>query len=108
MCPKCKENTIPINWLLFNKSINANKFSIECSNCHTRIKKDKHFVLAFLTAGALMEGTLVLLLTLLIDKLFQVQDPLYSFISALLFFTIVHFLIEYFSPLKILESKVEK
>lgn len=101
-CPSCNKKTVPNKWLLFNKSENTTKYCFQCPSCNVKLRKQKFFILELLTAGALMEGTLVLLMTIVMNKLFN--DFTYSFLTSVLFFSIVHFSIEYFVPLKIADE----
>lgn len=101
-CPNCSKNTVPLKWLLLNKSEDSNKLCYTCPNCHTKIKKQKFFLLEIFTAGALMEGTLVLMMTIWIGSF--LTSILYSLLASILFFTILRFSIEYFSVLNIADE----
>ena len=101
-CPSCNEKTVPIKWLLLNKSENTTKYCFQCPSCDVKLRKQKVFILELLTAGALTEGTLVLLMAIVVNRFFN--DFTYSVLTSIFFFSIVHFSIEYFVPLKIADE----
>ena len=101
-CPNCNEKTITTKWLLINKSDYETKYCFECPNCNTKIRKQKNFILALITVDIFTVGILVFLLAMLIKD--NLASLTYALIISVLFFTILHFGVEYFAKLKIAEE----
>lgn len=101
-CPNCSKNTIDTKWLLFNKFNHNTKYCFECSNCNTKIRKQKNIILDFVTADIFIIGFLVLILTISIEE--YLTSFVYALSVSILFFTTLHFAAEYFATLKVAEE----
>ena len=101
-CPNCQEKTIPLKWVLFNRSPNPDGKCIECSNCKAAVKKSRWFIFYILSADILVEGTWILLATAFLGKV--VGSYQLAFFGALLVWVLLHFAVEYFAPLKVADE----
>jgi hypothetical protein len=98
VCPNCQEETISLQWVLFNKSPHPDGKCFQCPNCGTRVKKSKWFIFNLLSADLLVEGTWILITTAFLGKLFGSYGIAFS--TVLLVWAVLHFAVEYLAPLK--------
>lgn len=101
-CPNCNERTVSVKWLLFNTSNSEAKYCFECSNCNKKIRKQKNLVLDIITADITILGFLAFISAIFIEK--YVPSFVYALASSVILFTVLHFLLEYFSKLKVAEE----
>ena len=101
-CPNCKERTISTKWLLFNKSNSETKYCFECSNCNLKIRKQKNIILDIVTADITILGILAFISAIFIEK--YSPSFVYALTSSIIFFTILYFVSEYSSKLKVAEE----
>jgi hypothetical protein len=101
-CPNCMEKTIPLKWVLFNRSSNPDGKCLRCSNCDARIRKSKWLIFHLFSLDLLVEGTLILIATAFLGKLLGSYGI--AFFSALAVWTSLYFAVEYFAPLKIADE----
>jgi len=101
-CPNCQMKIIPLKWILFNESANLNGKCFQCPNCDCRVKKSKWFIFYLLSADLLIEGTWILIATAFMGK--WLGSYSIAFLSILLFWTVLHFSVEYFAPLKLADE----
>jgi len=101
-CPNCNERTISVKWLLFNKSNSETKYCFECSNCNLKIRKQKNLVLDIITAAITILGFLAFISAIIIEK--YLPSFIYALASSIIFFTVLYFVSEYSSKLKVAEE----
>jgi len=101
-CPNCNERTISVKWLLFNKSNSETKYCFECSNCNLKIRKQKNLVLDIITADITILGFLAFISAIIIEK--YLPSFIYALASSIIFFTVLYFVSEYSSKLKVAEE----
>jgi len=101
-CPNCNEQTISVKWLLFNKSNSETKYCFECSNCNLKIRKQKNLVLDIITADITILGFLAFISAIIIEK--YLPSFIYALASSIIFFTVLYFVSEYSSKLKVAEE----
>ena len=101
-CPNCNKRTISVKWLLFNKSNSETKYCFECSNCNLKIRKQKNLVLDIITADITILGLLAFISAIFIEK--YLPSFIYALSSSIIFFTVLHFISEYSSKLKVAEE----
>lgn len=101
-CPHCNEKTISTKWLLFNKSKSGTKYCFECSNCNLKIRKQKNIILDIVTADITVLGFLTFISTIFIER--YLPSFVYALTSSVVFFTILYFVSEYTSKLKVAEE----
>jgi hypothetical protein len=101
-CPNCNERTISVKWLLFNKSNRETKYCFECLNCNLKIRKQKNLVLDIITSDITILGFLAFISAIIIEK--YLPSFIYALTSSIIFFTVLHFISEYSSKLKVAEE----
>lgn len=101
-CPNCNEPTISVKWLLFNKSNSETKYCFECSKCNLKIRKQKNLILDIITADITILGLLAFISAILIEK--YLPSFVYALTSSIIFFTVLYFISEYSSKLKVAEE----
>lgn len=101
-CPNCKEQTISIKWLLFNKSNYETKYCFECPNCNLKIRKQKNLILDIITVDIIIVGFLTFILAIFIEK--YLPTFVYALTASIIFFTVLYFGSEYSSKLKVAEE----
>jgi len=101
-CPNCNERTISVKWLLFNKSNSDTKYCSECPNCNLKIRKQKNIILDIITADITVLAFLTFILTIFIES--YLPSFVYALTSSVVFFTVLYFVSEYYSKLKVAEE----
>ena len=102
-CPNCEKKSIPLKWIIFNKSSSGAFIKcFRCPDCNEKIKKNKNFIFFILSGLPAIELVWVLIIAFFLN---YITGSLWvAIIGTIMTFIFLEYVLEYLSPLSIADE----
>ena len=102
-CPNCGKKSIPIKWIIFNKSSSGSFIKcFQCPNSNEKIKKNKNFIFFILSGLPAIELVWILIIAFFLNYITGSLGA--AIIGTIMTFIFLEYILEYLSPLSVADE----